>query len=96
MALPGELVSSSCHRFTTFIRSVPNLYIKDESLKEYFYRDKDENSKAILDTSLGGSYGECTFQQIAEKVEKISWNLLHIFLGHIKPSHYLMHHILNM
>ena len=38
MALPGESVSSSWDRFTSFLRSVPNHRIDDESLKEYFYR----------------------------------------------------------
>ncbi|WMV18457.1 hypothetical protein MTR67_011842 [Solanum verrucosum] len=48
--------------------------IDDELLKEYFYRGKDDNSKDVIDTIVGGSYGECTFEQIAEKVEKISRN----------------------
>ena len=38
VALPGESVSSSWDRFTSFLRSVPNNHIDDESLKEYFYR----------------------------------------------------------
>uniref|UniRef100_M1DY00 Integrase core domain containing protein n=1 Tax=Solanum tuberosum TaxID=4113 RepID=M1DY00_SOLTU len=61
-------------RFTVFIRGVPNHRIDDESLKEYFYRGLDDNSRAVLDTIAGGSYGECTFEQIAEKLEKISRN----------------------
>jgi len=28
----------------------------------------------VLDTIVGGSYGECTFEEIAEKLEKISRN----------------------
>ena len=38
VALPRESVSSSWDRFTSFLRSVPNHRIDDESLKEYFYR----------------------------------------------------------
>ena len=38
VALPGESVSSSWDRFTSFLRSVPNHHIDDESLKEYLYR----------------------------------------------------------
>ena len=38
VALQGESVSSSWDRFTSFLRSVPNHHIDDESLKEYFYR----------------------------------------------------------
>ena len=38
VSLPGELVCSSWDRFTSFLRSVPNYHIDDESLKEYFYR----------------------------------------------------------
>ena len=38
VALPGESVSRSWDRFTSFLRSVPNHRIDDESLKEYFYR----------------------------------------------------------
>ncbi|KAK4706895.1 hypothetical protein R3W88_033538 [Solanum pinnatisectum] len=47
IALPGEPVSSSWDRFTAFIRGVPNHHIDDESLKEYFYRGQDDNSKAV-------------------------------------------------
>ncbi|KAK4721330.1 hypothetical protein R3W88_011563 [Solanum pinnatisectum] len=74
VALLGEFVSSSWNRFTAFIRSVPNHCIDDESLKEYFYRGQDDNGKVVLDTIAGGSYGECTFEEIAEKLENISRN----------------------
>ena len=50
VVLPGESVSSSWDRFTSFLRSVPNHRIDDESLKEYFYRGQDDNNKAVLDT----------------------------------------------
>ena len=46
VALPGESLSSSWDRFTSFLRSVPNHRIDDESLKEYFYRGQDDNNKA--------------------------------------------------
>ena len=46
VALPGESVSSSWDRFTSFLRSVPNHRIDDKSLKEYFYRGQDDNNKA--------------------------------------------------
>ncbi|XP_015166987.1 uncharacterized protein [Solanum tuberosum] len=72
VALPGESISSSWDRFTTFIRSVPNHRIDDDLLKEYFYRGQDDNSKVVLETIAGGSYGKCTFGQITEKLEKIS------------------------
>ena len=67
-------VSSSWDRFISFLRSVPNQHINDESLKEYFYRGQDDNNKAVLDTIAGGSYGECPYAEIAEKLEKISRN----------------------
>ena len=72
--LPGELVSSSWDRFTSFLISVPNHRIEDESLKEYFYQGRDGNNKMVLDTIVGGSYGECPYAEIAEKLEKISRN----------------------
>ena len=53
---------------------VPNHYIDDESLKEYFYRGQEDNNKEVLDTIAGGSYGECTYAEIAENLEKISRN----------------------
>ena len=56
------------------MRSVPNHRIHDESLKEYFYRGSDDNNKSVLDTIAGGSYGECPYAEIAEKLEKISRN----------------------
>ena len=40
VALAGESASSCWDRFTSFLRSVPNHRIDDESLKEYFYGDK--------------------------------------------------------
>ena len=58
-------------RFTSFLRSVPNHRIDDESVKEYFYRGQDDNNKAVLDTIAGGSYGECPFDKIAEKLENL-------------------------
>ena len=61
VALPGESVSSSWDRFTSFLRSASNHRIDDESLKEYFYRGQDDNNKAVLDTIAGGSYGECPY-----------------------------------
>ena len=57
MALPGESVSSSWDRFTSFLRSVPNHHIDDESLKEYFYQGQDVNNEVVLDIIAGGSYG---------------------------------------
>ena len=74
VALPGESVSSSWDRFASFLRSVPNHRIDDESLKEYFYRGQDDNNKMVLDTIAGGPYGECLYADIAEKLEKISRN----------------------
>ena len=74
VALPGESVSSSWDRFTSFLRSVQNHPIDDDSLKEYFYRGQDDNNKAVLDTIAGGSYDECPYAEIAEKLEKISQN----------------------
>ena len=74
VALPGKSVSSSWDRFTSFLRSVPNHHIDDESLKEYFYRGQDDNNKEVLDTIAGGSYEECPYVEIAEKLAKISWN----------------------
>lgn len=72
--LPGKSVSSSWDTFTSFLRSVPNHCIDDESLKEYFYRGQSDNNKTILDTIAGGSYGEFPYAYIAEKLEKISRN----------------------
>ena len=72
--LPGESVSSSWDRCTSLLRSVPNHRIDDESLKEYFNKGKDDNNKAVLDTIAGNSYGDCTYAEIAEKLEKISQN----------------------
>ena len=37
-------------------------------------RGQDANNKAVLDTIVGGSYGECTYAEIVEKLEKISQN----------------------
>ena len=56
------------------MRSVPNHHIDDIKLKEYFYREQDDNNKAALDTIRGGSYGECPYVEIPEKLEKISRN----------------------
>ena len=74
VALPGESVSSFWDRFTSFLRSVPNHRIDDESLKEYFYRGQDDNNKAVLDTIAGGSYVEFPYAEIAKKLDKISRN----------------------
>ena len=72
VALPGESVSSSLDRFTSFFRSVLNHRIDDESLKEYFYQRHDYNNKAVLDTIEEGSHGECPYDEIVKNIEKIS------------------------
>ena len=74
LALREESVSSFWEKFIAFMRSVRNHHINDELLKEYFYRGQGENNKTVLDTIAGGSYGECTCAEIAEKLEKISRN----------------------
>ena len=74
VALPGESVSSSWDRFTSFFRSVPKIRIDDESLKEYFYWGHDDNNKVVLNTIAGGFYGEIPYAEIVEKLEKISKN----------------------
>ena len=74
VALPGDSVSSSWDRFTSFLRSISNHRIDDESLKEYFYRGEDDNNKVVLDTIAGGYYGECPYAKITEKLEQISQN----------------------
>ena len=73
-----------------FLRSVPNHRTDDESLKEYFYRGQDDNNKAVLDTIAGGSYGECPYAEIAEKLEKIIMMLgvLGSQIPGVIPSHY--------
>ena len=70
--LTWERVSKSWDRFTSFLRSVSNHRIDDKSLKDYFYRGKDDNNKEVLDTITRGSYGECTCAEIADKLDKIS------------------------
>ena len=75
VALLGDSISSSWDRFTLFFRSVPNHRTDDESMKEYFYRGQDGNNKAVLDIIEGGSYGECPYAEITEKLEKISLNI---------------------
>lgn len=69
-ALPGESVSSFWKRFSAFVRGIPNHHTNDESPKEYFYRGKDCNKKAMLDAIAGGSYGECTYDEIAKKLRE--------------------------
>ena len=41
-------------------------------MNEYFYQGKDDNNKVVLNTIAGGSYGECPYAAIVEKLEKIS------------------------
>ncbi|TMW96088.1 hypothetical protein EJD97_007942, partial [Solanum chilense] len=42
--------------------------------ESYFYLGQDDNNKEVLDTIAGDSYGECTYVEITEKLEKISHN----------------------
>ena len=67
VVLTRETVNSSWDKFNAFVRGVPNHRIDDESLKEYFYRGQDYNNKVVLNSIVGGSYGECTYAEIAEK-----------------------------
>ena len=72
VTLPSELVNSYWGKFIALIRDVPHHRIDDESLKEYFYKGQDENKKEVLDTTANGSDGECTYSEIAEKLDNIS------------------------
>ena len=74
VVLLGDSVSSSWDRLTSFVRSVQNHHIDDESLKEYFYRVKDYNNKIVLDNIVGCFYGEGTYLEIAGKLDKIFCN----------------------
>lgn len=74
VSLPGELVSGSWDILKSFMWSVPNYHIDDESLNEYFDIRRYDNWNTILDTIVWGYYGGNTFQVIAEKLEKISKN----------------------
>ena len=74
VALQGKLVSSCWDRCTAFVRGIPNNRIDVESLKEYFYRGKDDNNKKVLNTIVGFSYRECTYVEIVDKLEKIPRN----------------------
>ena len=67
VALLGDSVSSSWDILNSFLRSVPNNLIDDESLK-------DDNNKAALDTIAGDSYWEFPYAEIAKKLLKIFRN----------------------
>ena len=54
--------------------SVPNHFIDDDLLKEYFSKGQHDNYQNVLDTIAGGSYGECTYDKNVEKLEKMSCN----------------------
>ena len=56
------------------MRDISNHRIDYDSLKEYFYRWQDYNKKEVVDTIASGSYGECTYAETAEKLEKIYLN----------------------
>ena len=74
VALLRESIRISRDSFTSFLRSIPNHCIDDESLKEYFYRGQDDNNKSVVDKIVCGSNGECNYAEIAENLEKISQN----------------------
>lgn len=74
VVLQGTSMSSSWDRFTAFVIGVPNHRIDDRSLIQYFYNGQDENNKALLYTTAGVSYSECTYVEIVEKLENISRN----------------------
>ena len=73
VALPWESVSSSWE-VHLICGSVSNHRIDDESLKKYFYRGQADDNKGVLEMIAGGSYNECTYAEIAEKLEKIYYN----------------------
>lgn len=72
VAVSRESVSRLSDRFTGFIRNVPNHHIYHKSLKEYFYRGKDDKKKVVLDIVARGSYDDCAFGEIAKKLKKIT------------------------
>lgn len=60
--------------FTAFISGVPNHFIDDDSLNEYFCKGQDDKNKAVLDSIVCGSYEDCTYAEIVEMFETISRN----------------------
>lgn len=74
VTLQGQSLRNSWDRLTPFLRSIPNHHIYDEQMKEYFYHWKDDNNKDVLKMIAGDSYGECTYVEIAQKLEKFSRN----------------------
>lgn len=53
---------------------VPNHYIDDELLKNYFYRGQHDNNSDVLNIIMGISYNQCTYAETSEYLEKISPN----------------------
>lgn len=49
------------NKFTAFISGVLDHCIDDDSLKEYFSKVQDDKNNAVLDTTVGGSYEDCTY-----------------------------------
>ena len=92
-------INSSLDSFTSFVRSFPYHHIDDESLEKYFYRGQVVNHKVVLDTIRSGSYRECPYAEINEKLDKISKKINFRELGsqilgetlcsaiNIQPSH---------
>lgn len=60
VAQPAESMISYFDISIDLMRGVLNNHIRDESLKKYFHRGKDNNGKEILDTLARGLYGECS------------------------------------
>lgn len=57
-------MSSSFYRLTSFVRGVKNPLIDNDSLKDNFYIGQDDKNKIVLDTIVGGYYGEGTYADI--------------------------------
>lgn len=60
----GESISAARKQFIKYLRSVPNDIIIYDSLVEIFYWVLYDNSKAVVDTITGGSFLDCTFDEV--------------------------------
>ena len=71
-ALLIESVRIYWDRLNAFVRGVQPDCINNKSSNEYIYWGQYNNNKAVHDTIVSGSYKECTYTEIEEKLEKIS------------------------
>lgn len=70
--IPENSISTAWEQFVKYSRSVPDHKITNNSIEEIFYRALYENCKVVAGTITKGPFLNCTFVEVAQRLERVA------------------------